>query len=185
MHEQWQCDKDTACSSLTHTIGGLALTTTLAVYLSSLLPHAQLDILHCQLRPVLEERGIELHWKAADSFLITHSNTEHNTKPSPQEDKTDQSEDSNKALPHSPVVPTQATPTYTNLCISLLPHLVSESFVDHWLVEGYQPVQLLPVALVSSSWNRWPLVYDPEGFARTWVKQFTGEELVTLDATDR
>ena len=64
---------------------------------------------------------------------------------------------------------------------------MSESFVDHWLVEGYHSMQLLSVALVSSSWNKWPLVYDPERFARMWVKQLmlTGEELITLNATDR
>ena len=58
-----------------------------------------------------------------------------------------------------------------------LPFLVDESFVNSWLAEGYGVSQLLPLTLVETAWNRWPLVYDPEGFAALWIKQSRGEEL--------
>lgn len=179
---------------LHQSIGDLTLTTVMATYLSHLPPHTQMEIVNNELSPTLEERGVGLeesgvglHWKAANPFInmfclsscsSSQASILHQAASALLQD-TATTEDPTA----SPV--SEMFPSYSNLSASALPFLVDESFVNSWLAEGYGVSQLLPLALVETAWNRWPLVYDPEGFAALWIKQCKGEELVCLDATDR
>ena len=182
---------------LHQSIGALTLTTVLATYLSHLPPHTQVEIVNNQLRPTLEERGVGLeekgvglNWKPANPFMSMFSlspcpsiqaSIPHKDASALQQDTTMAEDPSSKKI--SPV--SETFPSYGHFSASILPFLVDESFVDGWLAEGYGVSQLLHLALVETAWNRWPLVYDPEGFAASWIKRCKGEELVCLDATDR
>lgn len=182
---------------LHQSIGALTLTTVMATYLSHLPPHTQMEIVNNELRPTLEERGVGLeesgvglHWKATNPFmnmfcLLSCSSIEasipHQAASALLQDTATTEDPTAKNI--SPV--SETFPSYSHLSASALPFLVDESFVNGWLAEGYGVSQLLPLALVETVWNRWPLVYDPEGFVALWIKQCRGEELVCLDATDR
>ena len=150
-----------------HTVGGLALSVTVAVYFSAAPPHVQVEVLNNHLKPVLEERGVQLQWKPADAFLSAIY------KPSPQENATLPSNES------------KVVTSYSQLCLKVLPHMLPEVFVDEWLAKGYSLPQLVPVGLIVSSWNKWPMIYDPDGFAVCWIQQYREEELIILDACDR
>ena len=182
---------------LHQSIGDLTLTTVMATYLSHLPPHMQMEIVNNELRPTLEERGVGLeesgvglHWKAANPFMnmfclsscsSIQASIPHQAASAVLQDTATTEDPTAKNI--SPV--SEKFPSYSHLSASAFPFLVDESFVNSWLAEGYGVSQLLPLTLVETAWNRWPLVYNPEGFAASWIKKCRGEELVCLDATDR
>ena len=167
--------------TLTESIGACCLSVSHAVYLSPLEPHIQMDIINNQIVPVMQERGVELHWEKQDEFLSAFVGLDHDS-----EDEVATSLDDSLNGPEiRQQVSSSQTLSYSSLCSSLLRTLVPESFTDHWLSIGGNLVQLLSFALMTSSWNRWPLAYDPHGLAGNWIEQYVGETLVSLDASDR
>lgn len=168
-HEQWQSELDATTCTVTQMIGGLALTVSLAVYMSSVPPHTQMNVVNSHLKPVLAERGIELKWKDSNSLIDMHLVKANSKQMTDSADKDETEDEAN----------------YIRLCTSMLPLLLPEAFINSWSAKGCSLPQLLQIGLVVSSWNKWPLVYDPESFAATWLKEYRGEELLVLDATDR
>ena len=178
--DHWWEEVEQGGCVLYQTFGALALVVSMATYLSPLPPHTQMEVVVTQLVPLLEERGVGLHWKPADTFIsvFCHSSSSSAEAEPPQEDRQGEAE----TIVHTS--PTQF-PSYPHLSASVLPFLVDASLVDRWLAEGYEMTQLLQLGLMESTWHRWPLMYDPEGYAASWIKQCRGEELVCVDATDR
>ena len=178
--DHWQEEVEQGGCVLHQTLGALALVVSLTTYLSPLPPHTQMEIVVTQLAPLLEERGVGLHWKPADPFISSfcHSSSPSVEADPPQEDRQGEAE----TIAHTSPTP---FPSYPHLSASVLPFLVDASLVDGWLAEGYEMTQLLQLGLMESTWHRWPLMYDPEGYAASWIRQCRGEELVCVDATDR
>ena len=184
MDDQWREDAEHGGCALHQTLGALTLVISMATYLSPLPPHTQMEIVVNQLVPLLEERGVDVHWKPSDPFVsvFCHSSSFSLGAKTPQEDR--QGEVENSAIVHTSPAP-EPFPSYPHLSASILPFLVEASLVDGWLAEGYELSRLLQLGLMESTWHRWPLMYDPEGYAASWIKQSRGEELVWVDATDR
>ena len=60
---------------------------------------------------------------------------------------------------------------YRELCASVTQVLVEEeNFASVWLSRGHCMPRVLHFGLVAGSWDRWALVYDPEGHARAWLQ---------------
>ncbi len=151
------------------TLGGLVLTVALSVYLGAVPHPTQLEVINRDLRSVLEERGVSMQWRAP-SGLLQQFSTQTLAHTLDDEDKEAE---------------TQHLTSYYQLCTNALSHLVPESLTDQWFLAGFSLPNLLPMAMVTSQWNRWPLIHDPNGAAATWIKQTRGEQLVTLTAMDR
>ena len=183
MDDQWQEDAEQDGCALHQTLGALTLVVSMATYLSPLPPHTQMEIIVNQLAPLLEERGVDLHWKPSDPFVSAFF-------PSSSLSMGDKTSQEDRQVPQgdvetSTIVSPEPFSSYPHLSASILPFLVDASLVDGWLAEGYELSQVLQLGLMESTWHRWPLMYDPEGYAASWIKQSRGEELVWVDATDR
>ena len=237
----WQAKElPSSANASTHAVGELATAVALAMFLGPCPPHTQQHTLTQHLAPLLQERGVGLHWQTADDLIrvlclpsqevaavdptsgegpcsihtgselgltsagLLHSNLlllsyiSHSCLyGSPTESyyyfgvllttsactttADDITGQSSTHCTNEPLAP----PTYAHLCSSLLPLLVPGEFLDQWLARGYSLPELLRVGGVVSAWNRWPLIYDPEGFAVSWLQRYRGEELRELDATTR
>ena len=183
IYEDWQSESCDPGVTLTKYIGVCCLSVSLAVYLSPLEPHIQMDIINNQIVPVMEEKGIELNWDKQDKFLSAFFTFDEML--TLEDEVADSLDDSLNGPEVRQQVSTSQPLSYSGLCSRLLRTLAPESFSDHWLSVGCSLVQLLPFALMTSSWNRWPLVYDPHGLASNWIKLYAGEVLISLDASDR
>ena len=171
-------------AALSRSIGSCCLSLCVAVYLSSLPPHTQLEVINNQVIPVMtHERGVELVWPENNRYLSAFV-TERDvpvatpagavaTPPGKDNSAEGQSCDVSHVL------------SYSALSKCLVSTLVPPSFSDHWIGECGSLPQLLSFSLVESSWRRWPLVHDPHGMARQWVRTLVGEPLIILDGSDR
>ena len=77
--------------------------------------------------------------------------------------------------------------SHASLSGCLLAHMIPERLANDWLSAPsthHSLSYLLCSALVHSSWNRWPLVLDPQDLASQCIRQ-CNKELICLDATDR
>ncbi len=152
------------------TLGGLAVTVAISVYLGAVPPSTQVEVVNRDLLPALEERGVHLKWRSASALLELIS--KHVV------DQQSFGEQSSGAE-------AEHLSSYYHLCLGVLPHLVAESLTDQWLAMGYTLPNLVALGMVTSSWNRWTLIHDRDGAAAAWIKQSRGEDLVLLDACDR
>jgi hypothetical protein len=78
--------------------------------------------------------------------------------------------------------------SHSSLSGCLLAHMISESTADAWVAtpsSHHSLTYMLCSALVHASWNKWPLVLDPQNLATQCIQQCSGGELIYLDATDR
>lgn len=160
----------------------------LAVYLGALEPYTQMDIINHQVVPAMKERGIDLFWEENDEFLSGFVTVEEEISPGDSQDGLDTSASLYDSLNRPSTrqqVSSSQTLSYSRLCYHLTCMLVPQSFLDYCLAGCGNLAQLLSLALISSSWNKWPLVYDPHLLASNWIKQYVGEMLIILDATDR
>lgn len=169
-------------------IGALATSVGVATYLSSSDPCTLASVMATCLVPVLEERGLALSW-GQTSPGVFYFDTPKTIHPLSQvgEGETTPSE------PFGPAVQSlmtgdgaQATcVSFSALSAALASQLVSWPLIDRWSAEGFGPTQLLSMATLASSWNKWPLVYDPDGFAEAWLRHCHGDELTVLDVGER
>ena len=195
VYEHWRGELNTNSTIITNTVGALCLCASIAVYLSPLAPHVQMEIVNSQLVPVLEDRGIELCWKSTNKFAnVVTSFSSSSNDDTQADDRGDTSEvntadeesDRNKTccVYAKDCSKSQLNSSFASLCSCVVSLLVKESFSDQWLAQCCSLPHLLPCSLVHSMWNRWPLIYDPQGFAAQWLTQYN-EKLVRLDASDR
>ena len=136
--------------------------------------------------PLLQERGIDLCFETSNDFvkaISALSNMAHEKSVDLLESEEfgsgeETSKDSTSILSHS----------YLHLCSCLLSRMIPESLADHWLslATTYHSLSyLLCSGLLHSSWNRWPLVYDPQNLAYQLISQITNGQVMYLDAMDR
>ena len=180
-------------------VGALCLANTMACYLSSLEPHLQMDVLNTQLVPILRERGVSLHWRAINHFMLAVAGID--VTPSPGEGREEhlrasehemaESEDaiaeSTGASPCSLDCESMLSQSHSSVSAFMLAHMIPESVGDQWLSlsgEYHSLSYLLCSGLIHTAWNKWPLVVDPQDLASQFIKQ-RRKDLTCLDASNR
>lgn len=169
-------------------VGALATSLCVATYLSGCDPCTQASAMETCLTPVLEERGIVLCWRQTSPGVF-YFDTPETDRPlsQPGEGGLTPSERFGSAV-QSPTTSDGSQPTsvsFTTMSSALASQLVGRPFIDQWSAVGLTPTQLLSAATLASSWNKWPLVYDPDSFAEVWLRHCHGDELTVLDAGER
>lgn len=145
--------------------------------------------------PVLQERGVSLHWRTCNTFMQEIAGISTGTWKSCsiiRRDSVDveQSEVDTEGK-DQPTVPQEdddvLSRSHASLSGCMLGHMISETLVDRWLslpVTHHSLSYLLCSCLVLTSWNKWPLVVDPQNLAFQYISQCR-EEVVCLDGADR
>ena len=172
-HTDWLSQSTDVTAALSKAMGACCLSVCLAVYLSPLPPHTQLDAINQQILPVMRERGIELYWPETDQYLsafVSENPTENNT------------DSHNNDSVSCSVTQVQS---YSDLTQAIVSTLATRSFTDRWMGGCGSVSQLMGLCLIEQSWHRWPLVFDPQGLAGRWIRTAVGETLVTLDGDNR
>lgn len=150
-----------ATHALAHSLGSLAISLCVPIYLASAPPHTQLNAIHSVILPLLRERGMSLVWDSErlpiGSFCQPFTDRDTTTFPS----------------------------SYPALCLAVLPQLAPATFTTQWLEQAYSPPAVLAMALTAHCWQRSVLLYDPESFAGRWLRQWKGEELMVVDYRER
>ena len=157
-----------------------------------------MEVINVKLVPILEERGIELSWENCNKFMraISDVSTAHRgndtesvvarkdsvgVEPEDTESKDlDEARDIKNSVSH-------LSSSYASLSSCMLSRMVPEDVSDHWLSLSTAHLSLsflLCSGLVHTSWNKWPLIFDPQNLASEWIQKYD-EEVVCLDATDR
>ena len=184
--------------------GVLCLQVALSCYLASTQHHIQMELINVDLVPLLKERGMELHWELCNSFLssmpslsakansgakkarnLSHT-SEDDEKGEKKTDSTVCSMEGNLSKNNSPAAEQHMAKSFAFLSECLLCHIIPEALVDEWLslpVAFHSPCFLLFAGLIHNSWNKWPLLYDPQGFASNWINSYK-EGVVCIDARD-
>ena len=167
-------------------VGTLAASLCVATYLSSSNPCTLASVTETCLAPVLEERGLALCWgqTSPSVFYLDTPETEHPLSQA-GEGKTTPSEMLGP-VNQSPVTGDEPTcVSFTTMSAALASRLISLPLINQWTIAGLSPTQLLSMTTLASSWNKWPLVYDPDGFAEAWLRCCHGDELTVLDMGER
>ena len=166
---EWEDQLNTATHALSQSLGSLALSLCIPVYLASIPPHTQLDLVHSVLLPLLRERGVPVVWGgeqlAVGSFC----------EPATTNSDTLTSSDAPTLFPSS----------YPALCRSVLPQLAPPTFTAQWLEKACSLPAVLLMSLAALSWHRSVLLYDPDSSASSWLRQWKGEELMVVDYRER
>lgn len=200
-------------------LGVLALAACYTSYLTPLPPTSTLSIINNHLLPCITEKGFTIDMSSKLVLGLFQPNLVPSFTSSPRSLSADRSSNSSvsnaeDAPPSNPPPPSPPPPTATphlltvpieedrptisnfdELSHCLLTTLSSESLSSHHVYTAINTNQLLQMALIGGAWNRWPLVYDPEGLAVKFIKQCWGKEaeeekenskgVVVLDARDR
>ena len=165
---EWDEQLNTATHALVQGLASLAISVCIPVYLASVPPHTQLDIVHSVIVPLLKERGLPLVWDserlAIGSFF------------QPSTDRDASSTDN--ALTSFPS-------SYPALCQAVLPRLAPPIFTTRWLEQAYSVPAVLSMSLAALSWHRAALIHDPEDLAGRWLREWKGEELMIVDYRER
>lgn len=158
---EWDEQLNTATHALVNSLGSLAITVCVPIYLASAPPHTQLNVIHSTILPLLRERGMAVVWNteqlAIGSFCQPFIGRDASTFPS----------------------------SYPALCQAILPQLAPVSFIMQWLEQAYSLPVVLAMALTAHSWQQSVLLYDPEALAGSWLRQWKGEELMVVDYRER
>lgn len=192
-HEHWQSELESSNEAISHNMGALCLTVTVSCYLASAEAHVQMEVVNNQIVPILQERGISLHWKTCNTFMKTISDV--SGPPSSSDNDGDRDsiqvaelgggdEDMSAGARSSKAL---LSCSYASLSGCVLTHMISESLADRWLslaATHHSPPYLLCSGLICTSWNRWPLVYDPQDLALRSITQ-CNKDVVCMDATNR
>ena len=177
----WSVEMANSCTLVTNKIGALALSVAMATYLSCSTPCTQSRVLDTCLKPVLEERGIPLLWGRGGLSASPAPPT--SAEPAEAAPSSDASSPPLSPLPSDGPQPEATSFAATSgAAVSLL---TTPAFVDRWSATGAGPTELLPVVTLLSPKSKWPLVYDPDGFAEAWLRRCHGDELMVLDASER
>lgn len=189
LHDSWRNQLESSTTAIGHSVGALCVATTLACYLASTEPHSQMEVINVHIVPLLQERGIGLYWKTCNAFTrvmaelchtpsaVEASTTKDSPGPEPKERENEDTTDCKVLLSSS----------YSSLSWCVLSHMIPELLADRWLSVPsmcHSLPYMLCSALIHTSWNKWPLVYDPQNLALKCMRECS-KELVTLDATDR
>lgn len=148
-----------------------------------------MEVVNAQLLPMLREKGVTLYWRKTNEFVQTISGIgvsscktdgiqqDSIAEGGPEVDGSTSLQDCEAVLSRS----------HASLTGCLLAHMIPESLADSWLAVScthHSLSYLLCSSLIHTSWNKWPLVVDPQDLASQCIKQCS-KELVCLDATDR
>ncbi len=139
-----------------------------------------MEVVNIHLLPLLKERGIELKWEESGDLMSSIAGVRNTLY-------TRQSAGSDGGVSGSGDDVNPLSRSFSSMGMHMLSCMLPESLSDHWisLVASHHSISyLLYLGLVHASWNRWPLVYDPQNFASLWLKR-SEEEIVYLDAMDR
>ncbi len=172
-HTDWLSQSTDVTAALSKAMGACCLSVCLAVYLSPLSPHTQLEAINQQVIPVMRERGIELYWPGADQYLSAFASG----NPTENHDNATYLDASTRSV--------SQVQSYSDLAQAVVSTLAPRSFTDRWISGCGSVSQLLGLCLIQQSWRRWPLVFDPQGLAGRWIRTAVGETLVTLDGDNR
>ncbi|KAK3108743.1 hypothetical protein FSP39_014630 [Pinctada imbricata] len=86
-------------------------------------------------------------------------------------------------------VPMLTSVQYNRYVISLIKLLVGEKTLNDWLRKDFGPRQIENAAILSSSWQRPPMMIDPNGEGAVWLgklnKLMNKKKLVSLDMETR
>ena len=142
--------------------------------------------------PVLQERGVSLHWRTCNTFMQAIAGISTDTLKSCDIARDSvEVERSDAEMDNQPTVPQEEddvlSRSHASLSGCMLGHMISETLVDRWLslpVTHHSLSYLLCSCLVFTSWNRWPLVVDPQNLAFQCILQCR-KEVVCLDGADR
>ena len=184
VHEVWLSQSTDVMTALSRSIGSCCLSVCVAVYLSCLPPHTQLEVINNQIIPVMtHERGVELVWPENNRYLSTFVTESDVLVATPTDAVATPPGKDNSAEGQAHEVSHMLS--YSALSKCLVSSLVPPSFSDRWIGGCGSLPQLLSFSLVESSWRRWPLVHDPHGLAGRWMRTLVGEPLIVLDGSDR
>jgi len=180
LEKLWERSLEESGTALRLNMGILCLNTVLSCYLSLAPHHIQMELTTVDLIPLLKERGVELCWGLKNSFLLCMPSLLSAVNDGGKNPAT------NIATPEN-VDPNIKSPepmkgwSERHLC-----HMLPEAQVDTWLSlpEAFSsPSFLLFAGLVHDSWNKWPLLYDPQKYARKWIASLK-EGMICIDARD-
>ena len=154
-----------------------------------------MEILNAKLVPILRERGVALHQTIVNTFVqaiadISTLGAEDKMEGGREEALTVDMEESLASTEASPCprdCKDMLSRSHASLSSILLGHMIQETLADDWLSVSdmhHSLPYLLSVALVRTSWNKWPLVLDPLDLASRAIK-LCRKDLVCLDATNR
>lgn len=207
LQEHWNSLLKLSDAAIHRSVGGLCLTVTVSCYLASAQPHLQMELVNSHLVPLLTERGVELCWDRCSTILtgmpsISRAAHVHRDGTAHEKSATRVCEDGvlqgvadsegevsvEDSFPEKELltVSHRLSWSYASLCGCLLSYMIPEALVDKWFsleVISHSPSFLFFSGLVHTSWNRWPLVFDPQGLAFRWVSCYK-EGVVHMDARD-
>lgn len=169
-YEKWKRELDLMECTLSQELGSLDMSACVPVYLASIPPHIQMDILHNVLFPLFKERGVSIS-RAATGKLPIGAFCE------PPDNSPTSSSSSSSTYCFST--------SYAGFCQIVLPHLAPVSFRSRWLEEGHGLPAVLNMSLVGHSWCRSLLLYDPEDFTSHWLNSWKGDQLLVVDYRQR
>ena len=171
-------------------IGGLCLSVTVSCYLASEEPHVLMEMVHVQLVPLLMERGVEMFWDTGSNLLTIMPSISHTThvcdETAHEKSMSGGTVSVEVTLPENDLSTSSrlVSCSYASLCNCLLSYTIPEALVEIWFsqpVISHSPSFLFFAGLLDTSWNRWPLIFDPQGMAFRWVFCYK-EGVVHLDA---
>lgn len=194
-HVQWSQQLDVLGYALSDQLGTLALVAAYTSYLTPLPPNSTLSVINSHILPCIAEKGftIDLRNKLTTSLFqplltpplvsSTHSPSDNGSPKSSDSDAEDSPPPPPPptATPHLPPVPLDedqpSIDSFDELAHCLLGVLSSDRLRSHYVFTSLNTIRLLCMALVGGAWNRWPLIFDPEGMAVQCVQQCWDEEM--------
>ena len=205
LEKLWEQSLQESNAALQLNMGTLCLNIALSSYLSSAPHHIQMELTTVDLIPLLKERGMELCWGLKNPFLLSMPSLlsaasdeaeEQNTSATTPESIAQKDEKNLEPLKDSDsdaaskaviqTVESHMSKSFACLSERHLCHMLPEAQVDAWLSlpEAFSsPCFLLFAGLIHDSWNKWPLLYDPQKYARKWIASLK-EGIVCIDARD-
>ncbi len=182
VNSDWSSQPTDITATLSKAVGMCCLSVCVSVYLPPLPTHTQLDIINSQVLPIMKERGVELHFPVKDQLLSAFVSENHISKdldktPSNEDDVSHCIDESTQSVIH--------VCSYSELAQAVVSTIAPQSSMHSWLSSCCSVSQTIGFGLVEGAWRKWPLMYDPHGLAREWVKSTIGETLISLDGENR
>ncbi len=191
VHSDWSSQPTDVMATLSRAAGMCCLSVCLAVYLTPLAPHTQLNVINTQLLPVMHERGVDLHFPEKDqllsAFVMNDENPLENDSKELDKTPTTLNDEGNpqSSVDSSSTDSVLHVCSYSELAQAIVSTISPPSAMHRWLSECGSVSQCMGIGLLEGAWQRWPLVYDPQGLAREWVKATHGDTLISLDGDNR
>ena len=158
----WRQEQESLDGFIRSNIGGLAMTVGVVSYLTHLHPHAIHSIVQEQLLPRLEEKGF--------SANITH--LQRSLFPQPP-----------TAVLVEPTCSTAMSPL-EGLCQDMLSQPSWDPLTPLKVTVSSHVLLDVVTALTTRTWNKWPLVYDIDYVTSDFIRNYWGEDFISLDCRD-